>query len=270
MNPRETIKYFCLENNIQHYIINDDLSVDVTQDVIIRKMGRELPIQFNKIYGDFNISGFNLNTLKGSPRIVRGFFDCSYNSLTTLKYAPKEVLKHFDCSYNILNSLKYSPDEVYDILANHNNLTTLDYITSKIKGSIMINHNFITSLIGCPEVLSGSLHCSFNQLTSMDGAPKIIHGNVSCSNNQIKSFNNEWICGNEIDISYNPVESLNGLPICNKLWCEESIMIKFVQDLFNIGYTPNTIYTKNKEILTRLQVEYRLYTIKNIINHVVS
>lgn len=71
--------------------INDDRTIDVDGSVRFPESSSyliELPMQFNKVSGDFNCSGLNLITLKGVPVEVGGTFDCSYNRLTSLEFAP--------------------------------------------------------------------------------------------------------------------------------------------------------------------------------------
>nr|WP_199001364.1 hypothetical protein [Flavobacterium sp. ASV13] len=73
------------------YIINDDKSINVDGSVKFTESSSyltELPLQFNKVSGDFNCSGLNLMTLKGAPVEVGGTFNCSYNRLASLEFAP--------------------------------------------------------------------------------------------------------------------------------------------------------------------------------------
>jgi hypothetical protein len=92
----EFIKNWCIDNHIEKYTINEDMTVDVHSDVSIRSRGLgELPISFNEIWGLFSINFCDLTTLKGSPKIVHGYFGCSNNLLTDLKYSPEIVHGNF-------------------------------------------------------------------------------------------------------------------------------------------------------------------------------
>jgi len=116
------IDKLCELYNISNYIINDDGSIDVDEHVIILGMGlTELPLKFNKVYGDFCCSGGNLTTLKNSPKYINGHFDCSYNELTNLNFLPEKINESFDCSNNKLISLKSNQSLVGGIIDCENN-----------------------------------------------------------------------------------------------------------------------------------------------------
>jgi hypothetical protein len=74
--------------------INTNRSLDIIGDVKFPEVSSfltELPLTFNKVSGDFDISRLSLTTLKGAPLEVGGTFDCSYNELTSLQYLPKKM-----------------------------------------------------------------------------------------------------------------------------------------------------------------------------------
>ena len=125
------------------YTINVDLSVDVNNHVKIDyKQLHKIPVNFNKIYGDFSCYHNYLTSLKGCPKIVNGKFSCSNNYLTSLKGCPSTVDKSFYC--------------------NNNELKTLEYCPSTITGSFYCTDNNLTSLKGCPEIIDGSFACRNN------------------------------------------------------------------------------------------------------------
>jgi hypothetical protein len=65
------------EMEIENYIINDDLTVDVNDDVnLVNKNLSYIPIKFGVINGGFYCSKNNLISLVGSPNIVKGNFYC--------------------------------------------------------------------------------------------------------------------------------------------------------------------------------------------------
>jgi hypothetical protein len=62
----------------------------------------ELPLIFNKVYGDFHCGRNKLTSLKGCPRWVGGYFYCTNNNLTSLDFSPDYVGGFFNCSGNHL------------------------------------------------------------------------------------------------------------------------------------------------------------------------
>ena len=116
MNHAESkcaIDSICRKYGITNYIINDDESIDVNDDVyLLFARFTELPLTFNKVSGDFKCYSNYLTTLFGSPREVGGDFDCSGNELTTLEGCPIKVGGDFMCSENYLTSLVGIPSEV--------------------------------------------------------------------------------------------------------------------------------------------------------------
>lgn len=78
---------------IANYNINDDGSIDVDGDVKFAEnmCFLKLPLQFNKVTGNFDCSGIGLTTLQGVPNRVGGTFNCSYNKLTSLEYLPTKA-----------------------------------------------------------------------------------------------------------------------------------------------------------------------------------
>lgn len=79
------------------YTVNKDNTVNVKGDVKFPDFASfltELPLKFNKVSGNFDISTLvNLTTLKGSPIEVGGFFNCAYTNIKSLNYAPKKASK---------------------------------------------------------------------------------------------------------------------------------------------------------------------------------
>ena len=94
----EEIKKICKRYDIKNYTINTDGSIDVDDDVDLsyRKLTK-IPLNFNKVSGNFWIRNTNLTSLEGCPKEVGGGFYCSDNNLTSLKGCPKEVMGYFYC-----------------------------------------------------------------------------------------------------------------------------------------------------------------------------
>lgn len=122
---RPMIQAWLDEMGIVGAIINDDFTIDYPSSCnsiidLSRKNIQILPeyIQFNEVYGGFNISENRLISLRGCPRIVRdteylfGNFKFYRNELSSLEYAPKIVEGNF-IGYH--NPGYFSKDEVEKI-----------------------------------------------------------------------------------------------------------------------------------------------------------
>lgn len=126
-------------NNIKDFKILNDNSVDVVGDV--RLCGalenfQKLPVNFNEVNGNFDISDNVLISLEGSPKKVRGDFLAHKNELTSLKGGPKEVAKNFVVLKNNITSLQFSPIVVgEDFICSNNPLRSLEGIVS-VGGSV--------------------------------------------------------------------------------------------------------------------------------------
>lgn len=127
---------------IENYRINDDLSIDVDGNVVLRRMSlTKIPFNFNRVSGNFLCSENNLRSLKGSPNYVGGDFSCSKNLLVNLVDSPIEVLGDFRCNINLLETLQGCSGEISGNLSCiGNRLTSLDTV-SNIKGNIQCWNN---------------------------------------------------------------------------------------------------------------------------------
>lgn len=68
---------------------------------------KELPDLSNIIvYGSFDCSRNQLESLKGCPRMIVGDFICSNNKLKTFDYGPSFINGFYDCSFNELDNTK--------------------------------------------------------------------------------------------------------------------------------------------------------------------
>jgi hypothetical protein len=104
------IKKICKELKITDYTINDDRSIDVNGNVNLSYMHKKIPVQFNKVTGDFICSYIlDFTSLLGCPKFVGGDFSCSSTKLTTFQYAPLEVGGNFTFYGVDIKSLKYAP-----------------------------------------------------------------------------------------------------------------------------------------------------------------
>ena len=106
------ISYFEVDGR---YTINDDLSVDTTDSVIVRARGRnvfpngKLPVKFGTVMGDFDVVNIGLTTLEGAPHTVGEAFMCSANKLTTLEHGPQSVGHMYVIGTNPLTTLDGYP-----------------------------------------------------------------------------------------------------------------------------------------------------------------
>ena len=145
---REEVVEVCEKYEIENYIINDGLSIDVDGDVDLYKKKLEyLPLKFNYVGGTFNCSFNQLKILEGCPRTVVGDFFCDYNELKTLKGSPQTVDGRFSCYRNKLETLEGSPQTVGgDFYCVYNKLKDLEYFP-EVSGRIDIEENTVYLLV---------------------------------------------------------------------------------------------------------------------------
>jgi len=102
MNELE-IKSICKKYGIKNYTINPDGSIDVDGSVNLsyQKLTK-LPLNFNRVTGNFYCHNNRLTSLEGGPKEVGEYFSCHDNRLTSLEGGPKEVGVYFFCYNNPL------------------------------------------------------------------------------------------------------------------------------------------------------------------------
>ena len=192
-----SIEEICDKYNIRYYTINDDNSIDVDDHVFLgtydlsAEIGYldELPLNFNKVTGDFYCNEHVLTTLKGSPKWVGGSFYCNDNALTSLEYSPVYVGESFHCSSNRLIDLKFSPESVgNDFNCTGNILTSLEGSPYKVGGDFRCTDNKLTDLKGCPEEVGGSFWFANNKIYDLKEFPKSVGGQIGLKNNPIGSI----------------------------------------------------------------------------------
>lgn len=142
------IEEICERYGIKNYTINDDGSIDVDNHVDLMNLNlTELPLKFNKIWGDFYCAKNKLTTLKGSPVEVGESFNCNYNKLTSLEHSPIKVGGDFLCSNNQITSLKGCPKFIRDeFLCQYNNIIKLEEIPDDMMGDVYFGNNPIGSI----------------------------------------------------------------------------------------------------------------------------
>ena len=102
---KEEISSWCDMNLIENYTINDDLSVDVDNSVILYQVPMDkLPLQFGYVKGDFILGENELTTLEGVPHTIDGDFICGGNNIKDLDYFPKNIKSRIVLLNNPLES----------------------------------------------------------------------------------------------------------------------------------------------------------------------
>ena len=178
---------------IRKYKIHDDRTVDVWEDVSLKLNILTIPVKFEYVTGDFDVSFCGLINLNGCPNTVEGNFICTNNRLTDLKGGPDVVTGSYDVS--------------------HSNLASLDGSPSKINVNFNCGYNKLANLKGGPRVVNGSYSCTNNLLISLDGSPDILIGNFNCSGNYLQTLKDGPDLINGIyDCSFNDLESLKDGP----------------------------------------------------------
>ena len=112
---------------IKNYIINEDLSIDVSGDVTLRRKDlSSIPVRFGIVRGDFDCSSNRLLNLEGCPVAVGGNYNCSSNQLFSLKDCPISIGGNFDCSGNELTDLVGCSGEIGSAYYCSNNNVILE------------------------------------------------------------------------------------------------------------------------------------------------
>ena len=146
------IHTICDKYRIKNYAINNDMSIDVVDNILLQRENlNEIPINFNIVYGDFICSDNNLKSLKGCPKYVSKNFDCHNNQLEILKHSPEYVGYSYNCGLNNLKSLNHTPKKVSDLYCNDNQLKSFEYCPD-IKYNLEIEHNNIKTFNFFPNV----------------------------------------------------------------------------------------------------------------------
>lgn len=123
--------------NIEDYVINHDLTVDVDDgvDITYQKL-KNIPIQFNIVNGGFCCYKNELTDFKGFPRIVKGSIDFSYNNISSFIGFPqsinsvhskkvfsesnpiKEIIDCLEGPFDICKMINYINE--YDVISGNN------------------------------------------------------------------------------------------------------------------------------------------------------
>jgi len=171
VGTRELIEKWLIENKIRNYIINEDLTIDVTKGGVYVLNTGNFPdyIQFNKVVGTFGVNSM-LTSLRGCPKEVTLDFECFYTNkgLYTLEGCPEIVGRNFIVGHLSITSLKGGP--------------------KKVNGNYIVSYNMLESMEGAPEHINGSFDCT-QQMNNKVFRPRDIlkycdvKGNIKVMNN---------------------------------------------------------------------------------------
>jgi hypothetical protein len=196
----------CKQYKIENYTINEDGSIDVDGDVVLQSDEEEvygpndsgddfitgylklseIPLNFNRVSGNFDCRGNNFISLEGGPITVGGNYDCSFNMLSSLRYGPKQVGGDFDCQINDLTSLVGGPVSVGgDYNCSDNLLSSLDGLPATVVNTFNCAFNNLTSLVGGPVSVGVDFYCYENDLTSLHGIGKV-GGDIEADDDLLK------------------------------------------------------------------------------------
>lgn len=188
-DKKQKIQNFLKDINVFNYKINKDYTVDSLQSVKIDIPLKTLPIQFDYVLGDFDISNCGLYSLKGCPDVISGDFICSSNILENLKFGPSDVTGKYDVRNCGLRNLYGSPRIINgDFICSYNSLENLEGGPSTVNGSYLVDNCLLDSIKGSPKIIKGDFICSFNYLKNLKGGPSSVNGIYDCSNNDIDNL----------------------------------------------------------------------------------
>ncbi len=153
---------------IDDYTIKDGLIN--TDNVILIKKVRELPVQFGHVGGYFRCNNNQLTSLEGAPKSVGDNFDCSNNQLTSLEGAPKTVGGYFVCSNNKLSSLVGGP--------------------TIVGGDFVCHNNKLTSLAGSPIEVGNRFYLTWSE--NLPLLRSVRYKKVQTFNNQVNDIINKY------------------------------------------------------------------------------
>jgi len=139
---RRFIEKWLKEHDINDYIINNDLTIDLDHSLSFYfEPTSNLPkyIQFNHVNGEVNLTSTGVTSLRGFPKTIKGSLYLGRNNLKSLKYCPQGEIN-----------------------------------------SLMIFKNSITSLKGCPSKIYNNFNCTNNPLKSLNYMPTYIGGDFIC------------------------------------------------------------------------------------------
>ena len=119
--------------------------------------------------------------------------DIDLSGMNLADLSPKNwIVGNFNCSKNKLKTLEDAPKQSKDFDCSFNEIEEL------------------SNIMEC----DGTFNCSNNKLTTLERGPEKVTRDYICSHNKLKSFKGFPVKDkvNNIDASYNEIDSLEGLP----------------------------------------------------------
>jgi hypothetical protein len=144
-----------------------------------------------------------------------------------------------------------------------------DGISIDVDGDVNMCRKDLHRIISKFNKINGKFVCSDNHLLSLDGAPKQTSSDFSCSGNKLDSIElRDLIVGRDLDVSYNNITSLEGLPkeVKGIIWIHDCpiVSINGIQDMkfkdirFNFR-NKGCISKESLNILIKVNKEYKKY-----------
>lgn len=142
---KKDIEKWLLKHCIYNFVINDDLTVDVNDSIHLNNYNlKEIPFQFNEVKGYVFISGNDLGTCEGFPKIVHGHVNILNSQLYSLKGCPQYVYGDFNVNNNMITSLEDAPIYVDGaFLCKNNPISDLEKFICNFTGNFYHSTNFI-------------------------------------------------------------------------------------------------------------------------------
>lgn len=116
LKTQEAIQAWLDERSIEDYTINEDLTVDIDNHLILSNCSLDfIPFQFGSVNGDVDISSNYLSSLRGAPLEINGDFICIENGLTSFEYCPKKINGSIYAQKNPINKiiLEHFPEDFF-------------------------------------------------------------------------------------------------------------------------------------------------------------
>lgn len=176
----------------QDGVIDVDGSVDIRKSITIKK-GRNIPIQFGVVKGDFNCSYCLLKTLWGSPSEVHGDFNCTANDLTSLKGGPAVVIGAYKANgCRKLLGWDGAPKSVGGNFESMNceAISAEALNNTKIGGDMILDNNKLRGISKCYENVGGKISLNSNLISHLDKVA-IDSGRLEYSDNPISQVDIE-------------------------------------------------------------------------------
>lgn len=143
-------------------------------------------------------------------RLAKWYFTCVGKGLTTLEgLVMPETIRTVDISCNKLTSLRGLPIHVKRVLAEYNQISTLEGAHEGLE-YISLTSNLLSNLVGCPKSMI-ELDCDRNQLTSLIGANEGLL-KLHCQCNSLDSFDYLPNSLKTVSLHSNPMTTLKVIP----------------------------------------------------------